>query len=573
MTMGAHALKFGMRLRDNRDANATSAGFNGSFGFNTVDDLVNTLNGTGYLAAKLNYTTGPAGVAANVFDAALFVQDDWKFNRLLTLSGGLRWESQNHIADHSDWGPRIAFAYALDGHKKKTQTKTILRGGLGFFYERFSIGSELNDVRFNGSANSQKQFTFNDPTCFSNTSVSAFVADPSLCGAAMTRTNTLQQVSPSYQSPTTIQEGTSLERQVNKNITLTATYLHSFGVHQIATIDANAYLPGTFEYGSTTLTGTRPNPALGIVNETYPEAVFKQDQLIVNIRANINTKFSLVGYYNVTAANADTGTASNSFNLSQDYGRASFASRNMLFLMGTYTGPWGITFNPFVRLQSGKPFNISTPFDLTGDNFLNDRPAFATSAQCQSGSAEFVQTQFGCFDVTPASGSEVIPINMGNGPDSKTVNLRISRSFAIGPKVAASQAQQTSGSGTGGGGMGGPGGGMGGGRMGGGGMGGGRMGGGAMGGGGMGGGSGMGGTGSSTSAKTKYTLTFSAQASNLFNDINLSNPNGAITPTLDTSTGLYGPGAQFDKSTSLAGGFGASGSAARRIFFQAALSF
>ena len=71
----------------------------------------------------------------------------------------------------------------------------------------------------------------------------------------------------------------------------------------------------------------------------------------------------------------------------------------------------------------------------------------------------------------------------------------------------------------------------------------------------------------------KYSLNFSLQALNLFNDIDYGTPTGTITPTQDPTTGAWGPGAQFDKSTSLAGGMFSQGSAARRIFLQAVFTF
>ena len=59
----------------------------------------------------------------------------------------------------------------------------------------------------------------------------------------------------------------------------------------------------------------------------------------------------------------------------------------------------------------------------------------------------------------------------------------------------------------------------------------------------------------------KYSLTFSAQALNLFNNIDYGGPNGTIgTP-------------RFNRSTTLAGGIFSTGSAARRIFLQANFSF
>ena len=591
MSSGSHAIKFGTWIRDNRDANSSNGYFNGSFTFPSLQAYVATLNGLinnesfatiqancpatqtgGCIPNNLTYATGKEAFVGNVFDAALYVQDDWKVNQFFTLSGGLRWETQNHTADHSDWAPRAAFAYALDGHKDKKQAKTVLRGGYGFFYDRFQTGNLMSLERFNTSSNSQTQISITNPTCFNATSLSNISGGLASCGTGTANTTVIYQIAPSYHAPYMEQLGTSLERQVTKTTSATLTYLHSYGAHQMATRDSNAYepLPGTYFYNSTT--GPRPNPNLGIVREFYPEAVFKQNQMIVNINARFSPKFSVMGFYNLSFANADTGTASNSWNLKQDYGRAGFVSRNMIFLMGNYTGPWGITFNPFLIAQSGKPFSITTNNDLTGDAFFNDRPAYASSSSLAS---NVVQTSFGVFNTVPQSGETIIPNNMGNGPAAVAVNLRVSRSIGIGPKVASTTGQSNAGGPPPGGGPGGPGGG-GPGGPGGGGPGGGRGGiGGGFGPGGFGGRGGPGGMGGSASTGHKYSLTFSVQALNLFNDIDYGQPSAVLIPTLDTSTGLYGPGSRFDKSTSLARGIFSSptSSAARRIFFQAAFNF
>jgi hypothetical protein len=71
----------------------------------------------------------------------------------------------------------------------------------------------------------------------------------------------------------------------------------------------------------------------------------------------------------------------------------------------------------------------------------------------------------------------------------------------------------------------------------------------------------------------KYNLTFSAQAQNLFNDIDYATPSGVVIPTLTSGSTIVGPGSRFQKSTSLMGGPFSSGSAARRIFFQATFAF
>ena len=600
MTKGTQAIKFGTWLRDNREANTSSGGFNGSYTFATLADYTGAINkfyngtacptgapageavcdtsgaATANLPEKMSITTGNDKFKANVFDAALFFQDDWKVNKFLTLSGGLRWESQNHVSDHSDFAPRLAFAYALDGHKKGTVQKTVVRGGYGFFYDRFGVGSlmglEQNHVSLSPS---QQHYVITNPACFNPVSISTATLTACNGGVAPTPQNQqFTQLLPSYHSPYDEQLGLSLERQLTKVSTLTFTYVHTYGVHEMATRDSNPYqnVAGTFTYGPNIGSGLRLNTNFGPIDEIYPEAVFKQNQLIVNLNARFTPNFSVTGFYTLNSASGDTGTASNSYNLKQDYGRAGFVRQNTVFLIANYSGKWGISYNPFLSAQSGRPFNITSNLDLTGDNFFNDRPSLAASTSSCSGNPQYAQTSFGCLDTIPQSGEALLAPNLGDSPSSVTFNLRVSRSWGIGPKVqapAGAGGQRGPGGPGGGGGFGGgfgggPGGGGGGGGRGGGG-----------GGGGFGGGPGGGGRGGMSNTGHKYSLTFSAQALNLFNDINYGTPNGSVVPTLIPGTTTYGPGSRFDKSTSLAGFQFASpsGSASRRIFIMAAFSF
>ncbi len=554
-TVGRQTVTFGTWLRDNREALTTDAGFNGSFSFQSLDSYLDTVNGIAQgetvaeIAAacpsgqvctpiKLSYTTGPEAFAGNIFDGALYYQDDWKLRPYLTLSAGLRFETENHIADHADWAPRFAFSYAL-GHRNSAVQKTVLRGGYGFFYHRFQIGNLMNLEQFNGTANAQKQTVIDDPTCFSSTSLSAIVAS---CGTESAEPQ-IDAISPHYRSPYTEMMGLSLERQVTKGTTLTFTYLHAYGVHRMVTRDSNAYEPGTFEYGSSTLTGVRPNPALGIVDQYYTEGIYKENQVIVNFRTQLRRRLSLSGFWNYSHADTDGGggsNPSNSYDLMQDYGPASWVHPQWFLLMGEYDGPLGLVFDPFMIAQAGSPYNVTTSTDLTGDNFFNDRPAYASASECPSTSPDYVGTTFGCLDVAPQEGATIVPHDIGTSPASVALNLRLSRSLGFGPLASGAGAPPPGGfhhhwhPG------------------------------------------GMFGRGmfmSPAGTNRKYTLTFSVHALNIFNDINYGTPSGSLIPTLDSSTGLYVPDSRFEQSTSLEGGIFSQGSAARRIYLHSEFDF
>jgi hypothetical protein len=563
---GKHAIKFGTRLRDYRDANFTNSNFNGQFSFQTPADyaalataLAQGTTFAEYLAANPNngpisgsFTTGQMSAVANTFDAALFFQDDWKLNQRLTLSGGLRWESQNHISDHSDWAPRMAVAYALDGRNGK-QPKTVLRGGWGFFYDRFTVANLLTIQH----ATTQDQIVLNRPNC-TDTATSLQTLDMTTCESTVAGTSSAvpirYRIRPDYRSPYTNQLGASLERQVTKTVTSTLTYLHSFGAHQLVTANANQFNYTTGEFPI--------NPAGGFLYQFTPEAVFKQNQLITSVNARINPNLSFVGFYTVNWASSDGGAgsnASNYYDISQDYGPATFASRNQIFAMGSYTGPLALRFSPFLIAQSGKPYNIVLPTDFL-NGFGNQRPGVATAAQCAGDpnvgtpSQRFYSTQWGCMDKDPVTGEQLIPANLGVGPASVAFNLRLSRTFGFGPENSGPSGPNSDGGdhSHGGGGGGGGGGGRGGAP-------GGALGPGGLGGGGGGRGGGPFGGGASTGRR--YNLTLTAQALNLFNNANYGGPNGTLGSTY------------FGHSTTAAAGIFSSGAASRRIFVQAIFQF
>ncbi len=549
--LGKHTLVVGGRWRDVQDSSSTNANFNGTFTFPSI---------AAYQAAQLNLqacanqcqvtganqfliSAGAPQTAVNLFDAGLFAQDDWKLRPNMTLSLGLRWESQTGIHDHSDFAPRLGFAWGLNP-KKNAGATTVLRAGFGIFYDRFAETQVLEAERFNGIT--QQEYLVPSP--------SFFPVIPNLNQlATFAETPTEYRIDPDFQAPYTMQSAVSLEQQVSKSATVSVTYLNSHGVHQLLTNDINAPLPGTFPLGEPQL-GTRPlGNAAGNIYDFQSGGIFNQNQMIANFNLRLNTKLTLGGFYTLSYADADTnglggGLIMNPYDIHQNYGRAPFDVRNRMVIIGNWNLPHRISLSPFIVASSGTPLNVTVGQDLFGTGVLdNARPALPPGAVCSTNIA-LCQILF----TVPNNAASIIPPYGFNNPGQFTFNLRLAKTFGFGKPVQARGASQ-----------GGFGGGGGGGRGGGGGMGGG------LGPRGLSGGGGPGGFfGQGTTTNRRYSLTLSANARNLFNDVNLGPRVGVITSPIfgesNSIGGLFGGG----------GGGGAAAQAAnRRIDFQAIFSF
>ena len=616
---GSHALKFGGRLRRVSITDINPNNFGGSYTF--AGGLVPALDANnnpifsqpvfadsleryrrtllfssapynlsplevrrrGGGASQFNIATGNPAASVSQVDFGLYAQDDWRVRPNLTFSFGLRYENQSNISSNFNFAPRLAVAWSPGAANSTKPPKMVIRGGGGVFYNRFGEGNSLQANRFNGVT--QQQFfvseaplydlngQFVDPTA---SPLDSFPNIPSASSlTAIPRTITWR-VADDLRAPVVYLGGAQVERQLPYHFTLFAGVFSIHIQHVLRARDINAPVPGT--------NGVRPYGNVGDIYQYESSGRFNQKQLFIGFNNRFSRAITFFSSYVLSKTTNDTdGPGSfpaNSYDLTGEFGRASFDVRHRFTFAGTINLPWWqVSLNPFIVATSGRPFNITTGQDTNGDRLFTERPSFAPAGtDCNNPAANIVCTQFGNFNLRPAPGEALIPRNFGKAPGFLSVNMRISKTWNFGDIHSASAANNNeAGQQAGGRGSGGRGGG-GGGRGGAGipqipGAGGGGRGGGGRGGGGL---AGIGGPPSGGGAEAKrYSLQFSLNFQNLFNHVNLAPPVGNLSSpffgqnlALNGGFGGFGPGGGGG-----GGGGGSIGAGNRKVTAQIRFNF
>ncbi len=488
-SIGNHTIKFGgdyNRVTDDTENLRTQAG---QYTYSNINDfIVDYVNWqtplTGATAACVTSTRLPGrcytsnyaqgiGVLGAKFSTQeynLFVQDDFRLTPRATINLGLRWEYQKMPnatipnsstaiipvinrtvaeatsylpSDRNNFGPRVGFAYSIteDG-------KTSLRGGWGIYFGRIQNSTIYNALINTGNSAGQSQLSVPAATttnCFPLVTTATVPCSPVFPNVLPTNGLTfaagaIQFFQKDFQAPLINQYDIVFERQIMKNTVASISYIGSTGsnlpifydrnLQQNATTPQNTFtvfggaLNGT-TFNLPNYAGARPLTAFGSLTEIRSSVTSQYDGLVLQLNRRFTDGFQFNASYTLAKA-TDTGqssttfTATNSpldpFNPSFEQGTSRFDVRhkfifnavyapkfvkNSSSIVGQFANGWSIA--PILAIYSGQPFSSA----VSGTN-LNG----------SNGSSRF----------------PLEPVNNYRLPKLINLDLRVSKSFAIGEK-------------------------------------------------------------------------------------------------------------------------------------------
>lgn len=175
--------------------------------------------------------------------AGIFVQDDWKLRRDLTLSFGLRWDNETILKDRNNLGPRISFAWS-----PRKSNKMVMRGGYGIFYNRAMLRTLDDFILTSSTIGIDTNSALAKPLLTALQFPAALKSDdPRVKQLGVREAGFLRRLSNGFRIPESYQASFGFERELARGFKVEVNYVFNRGLHLWREVNANApQLPAGF---------------------------------------------------------------------------------------------------------------------------------------------------------------------------------------------------------------------------------------------------------------------------------------------------------------------------------------
>ena len=352
--LGRHSLRGGVLLDGGWYRSDASSNYLGTYTFDTLQ---------AFLANQpSNYTRriGDPSIAYQNLQGGIYLQDDIRVRKNLTLSPGVRYEAQTHVHDYSDVEPRIGLTWA-----PLASGQTTLRGSAGIFHDWLPTSTYQQVLQVDGLR--QQEVNIVDPS----------FPDPGTLGVVPPANRYL--LGSNYRAPQTTRFSVGIEQGLWRVVRVVTTYSYQRGSQQSRGLDLNPPIDGI-----------RPDPAFANIIEVVSDAASRQHQLQVD--ANINPGALLpadngpriswkrttmfVNYTLATLMNNTDGpfAVPATGSLAAEWGPAATDVRNRLNVTLNNQIIRNLLVSLNLSTSTAPPYTMLTGVDNNGDGIFNDRP-------------------------------------------------------------------------------------------------------------------------------------------------------------------------------------------------------
>jgi hypothetical protein len=372
---GSHSLKFGGDFLYNRVNIVFPGALQGVYTFNSLNSFL-----TGNYQTYQQAFGVPNQLQSNP-NLGVFVQDEWRVRRDLTVNAGLRFDVQylpDPIqTDTNNFGPRLGFAYAPGDRK------TVFRASYGLYYDRIPLRATSNALQRDGSKYLVVQLSPTQP------GAPVFPNTLSLQPTTLPTKPGITRIDPNIEASYSQQASLQIERELPGNAVLSVGYLHLRGLHLI--LSRNVNVP-TVPVSAGIPNQGRPDPNWGNISRFESSGNSDYSGMVVSYNQRAVRWASLRVSYTLSKSIDDSGnfffsTPQNNFNVRDDRGLSDNDQRHRLVVSGSLEVPPHDKATGFQRFLCGfqlgyiftyasrLPFNVLLGQDRNFDSNTNDRPA------------------------------------------------------------------------------------------------------------------------------------------------------------------------------------------------------